>query len=132
MLTPAQKHLVSVLGKRSGFEEGYSKRDACRELGFDWVRGGMFIGHDRGGNDDDVPTTLGSNLDLLPGCASYIRLQYLSRIDAGDHEVVLCQVTLTGVWNGETVLACDEGLATGPLDSSNVLYTGLLRAEGII
>lgn len=139
LLTPDQKHLVPVLGKRSGYDEGYSKRKACRDLGYDWVRGGIY--HPVvSGNDNNSDTcggdTCGDYLDLLPGCALYIQLQYVSKMDAGDHEVALCQVTSTGVWNGEKVVvaASDDGLSgtTTRLDPSNVLYTGLLRAEGII
>ena len=161
LLRPEQKHLVPVLGKRSGYDEGYSKRNACRELGFDWVPGGIrshSVVHDDDDGDDDTKDASRDgvagvdhwDVDLLPGCAWYIQLQYLSKLDAGDHEVALCQVTSTGVWNGECVVACDDALAATSvaatavgatttttttmtrLDPSNVLYTGLLRAEGII
>lgn len=162
LLRPEQKHLVPVLGKRSGYDEGYSKRNACRELGFDWVPGGIRQhsvvpcdghgdGDDDGHGDDDTKDASRDgvagvdhwDVDLLPGCAWYIQLQYLSKLDAGDHEVALCQVTSTGVWNGECVVACDDARAATAvgatttttmtrLDPSNVLYTGLLRAEGII
>lgn len=37
LLTPDMKHVVPLLGKRSGREEGYSKQEACQEIGFDWV-----------------------------------------------------------------------------------------------
>lgn len=40
LLTPAQKHLVPILGKRSGYEKGFSKRIECQKLGFEWIKGG--------------------------------------------------------------------------------------------
>jgi hypothetical protein len=30
--------LVPILGKRSGYEENFSKRDECAKLGFPWVK----------------------------------------------------------------------------------------------
>ena len=112
LLTPSHKHLVPLLGKRSGYEEGYSKREACQEIGLDWV----------GGNE----------MDLLPACASYIQLKLLSTSDAGDHEIALCQVTGTGVWDGANVVQCDDATATTPLDPTTALYTAQLRDEGIL
>lgn len=39
LLSPEQKNLVPLLGKRSGYEEGgYSKRNACQEVGYGWVK----------------------------------------------------------------------------------------------
>jgi hypothetical protein len=40
LLTPSMQDVVPVLGKRSGYEEGYSKRDECQKLGHGWISGG--------------------------------------------------------------------------------------------
>ena len=40
LLTPSMQDVVQVLGKRSGYEEGYSKRDECQKLGHGWISGG--------------------------------------------------------------------------------------------
>jgi hypothetical protein len=37
LLTPELKTLVPILGKRSGYEQGFSKRDECEALGHAWV-----------------------------------------------------------------------------------------------
>mmetsp|Transcript_29018 Transcript_29018/g.67321 ORF Transcript_29018/g.67321 Transcript_29018/m.67321 type:complete len:119 (+) Transcript_29018:129-485(+) len=72
------------------------------------------------------------SLGLLPQCASYIRLKLLSISEAGDHEVAICQVLGTGVWDdvvGKVVVA---EVPAKPLDPSLALYSGQLRSEGII
>jgi flavin reductase (DIM6/NTAB) family NADH-FMN oxidoreductase RutF len=71
-------------------------------------------------------------MDLLPGCASYIRLRLLSTFEAGDHDVALCEVEGTGVWEGELQSVVSLQGDSQPLDSPFVLYTGQLRQEGII
>lgn len=38
LLTPSMKDLVPVLGKRSGYEAGYSKRSECRKIGYEWIK----------------------------------------------------------------------------------------------
>jgi hypothetical protein len=37
LLVPELKHVVPLLGKRSGYEKGYSKRLECAKLGIEWV-----------------------------------------------------------------------------------------------
>ena len=37
LLSPAQKHLVPLLGKRSGYEDGYSKETECEKAGYRWT-----------------------------------------------------------------------------------------------
>lgn len=72
------------------------------------------------------------SIDLLPGCATYIQLSLLSTHQAGDHDVVICKVMATGVWNEEkksVVLA--EG-PVKPLDPTIALYTAQLSKEGFL
>lgn len=53
-------------------------------------------------------------------------------MDAGDHEVALCEVLSTGCWDNEAarVVICED--QPSPVDSGGVLYTGFLRDEGIL
>ena len=146
LLRPDQSKLVPILGKRSGYEDGYDKREECRGAGFEWVS------CDGGNNDEDLDESACSSegdadsqygdtvrLQVLPGCASYIKLKVLSVHNAGDHDVALCGVLGTAMWNDDTkkVVTCssddEEGKPTLPaLDPSTALYTGQLREEGII
>lgn len=66
-----------------------------------------------------------SSIDLLPGCASYVQLKLLRTMEAGDHDVALCEVVSTGV-------SCDDDGPPTALDPSTALYTAQLRQEGII
>ena len=148
LLRPDQSKLVPILGKRSGYEDGYDKREECKVAGFEWV-----AYHD-GNNDDDLDESTGIctcssegdadygdtvRLQVLPGCATYIKLKVLSYHNAGDHDVALCEVLDTAIWNDDTkkVVTCSsddrDGKPTVPaLDPSTALYTGQLREEGII
>jgi flavin reductase (DIM6/NTAB) family NADH-FMN oxidoreductase RutF len=123
LLTPSQKHLVPLLGKKSGYEPGYSKQAACLELGFRWIDASEF-------------TTGNSKIQVLPACAAYIQLKLRSTLEAGDHVVALCEVTRTGDWDAssESVVPASVDDAGGrmALDPSTALYTALLRQEGII
>ena len=136
LLRPDQSKLVSILGKRSGYEEGYDKWDECRRAGFEWVSYCP---------DDDVDLVAESTgpskleeavgLQVLPGCASYIKLKMLSYHNAGDHDVALCEVLDTAIWSDEVrkVVNCSaEGVPFPALDPTTALYTGQLREEGII
>mmetsp|Transcript_9373 Transcript_9373/g.19927 ORF Transcript_9373/g.19927 Transcript_9373/m.19927 type:complete len:264 (+) Transcript_9373:99-890(+) len=139
LLRPNQSSLVPILGKRSGNEDDYSKIEACRSIGCELVPYCSQIDHDDGngggGGDDDAIT-----FDVLPGCAAYVQLKLLSCHDAGDHDVVLCEVVDTAQWDcdKERVVpaACSDGVVVGgptaALDPTTALYTGQLRAEGII
>lgn len=101
------------------------------------------------GNGDDLEESACSSegaqyedtvrLQVLPGCATYIKLKVLSYHNAGDHDVALCEVLDTAMWNGDAkkVVSCSsddkEGKPTVPaLDPSTALYAGQLREEGII
>ena len=126
LLRPNQKHLVPVLGKHSGREHGFSKREECSSLGFPWCTTAVQdeTGQDRGG----LP------VELLPDCALYLELEMISTVEAGDHLVVLCQVVGTGEWENskERVKNLGETPQFLTLDPSTALYTAQLRQEGII
>ena len=129
LLKPRHKHLVPVLGKRSGYEEGYSKYNECLELGFPWTNPSGFGAE-----------SLFNGLPLLPDCSLYIQLELQSLQEAGDHVVALCRVVGTGVWDAssESVVPLQQDDSSGQqqeplaLDPSSALYTAQLRAEGII
>ena len=70
--------------------------------------------------------------EVLPSCAAYVKLEMISKYDAGDHEVALCRVTGTGAWDGENVCFCSDDSHAMAIDSLTALYTGQLRREGII
>lgn len=73
-----------------------------------------------------------STLDVLPECALYVQLRLLSTTPAGDHDMALCEVIGTGIWNSITkrVVATDKFPTA--LDPVRVLYTQQLRDERII
>ena len=48
LLTPSLKHIVPILGKRSGYEEGYSKQTECANIGHQWIRGSSSEGNSVG------------------------------------------------------------------------------------
>lgn len=135
LLTPSLKNVVPILGKRSGYEEGYSKKDACAAAGHAWTsnEASQDTSEKEIAIQNDSHSSIG--ISLLPGCATYIRLTLLSTVEAGDHDVALCQVQATARWDSDTkrvVPTDDEGPPPTPLDPSTALYTGLLRDEGII
>jgi flavin reductase (DIM6/NTAB) family NADH-FMN oxidoreductase RutF len=72
----------------------------------------------------------------LPNCASYIQLKLRRVADGGDHDVAICEVIGTGVWDNSsnTVKWLDEDNSENQvaLDSSSALYTRQLREEMII
>jgi flavin reductase (DIM6/NTAB) family NADH-FMN oxidoreductase RutF len=70
---------------------------------------------------------------LLPNCAAYIHVKLLSLIEAGDHEVALCEVVGTGFWDDtrKEVLLLEESPPFA-LDHDTALYTGELRRDGIL
>ena len=74
-------------------------------------------------------------LALLPKCASYLHVKLQSTVDAGDHLVTICELIGTGVWDSEEQTIKQQPAdaePAAPMDHQNVLYTGLLRQEGII
>ncbi|KAL3805587.1 hypothetical protein HJC23_005831 [Cyclotella cryptica] len=128
LLTPKQSKLVPILGKKTGWDTSYSKKDECsREMGLD--QGWISI-------PGSVNSPKGLTFDVLPNCASYIQLKLKRVTDGGDHDVAICEVIGTGVWDDkkESVhwLTESESRDQIELDSSSVLYSGLLREEGII
>lgn len=134
LLCPAQKHLVPVLGKRSGYEwQNYSKKEACSQLGYGWV-----CGDDDSSNfcDDKKSSSSSSTsippIELLPECASYIRIKLVETMEAGDHLAVLCEVTGTGSWDPEKQRVVASIESPSALDHNTALYTGQLRKEGIL
>lgn len=144
LLRPDQSKLIPILGKRSGYEDGYYKRQECKGAGFEWV---SYDGNDdnldksacSSEGDVDAPYEDTVRLQVLPGCATYIKLKVLSYHNAGDHAVALCEVLDTAIWNdsAKKVVSCsssdEEGKPTLPaLDPTTALYTGQLREEGII
>jgi Flavin reductase like domain len=116
LLRPSHKRLVPILGKRSGYESDFFKRDACDALGVAWV-----------------PTSIGSDaestFDILPNCAAYIQVKVVNTIPAGDHLVALCEVVQSLEWKDGVLIPSS---ASTPLDATSALYTGQLRQEGII
>jgi flavin reductase (DIM6/NTAB) family NADH-FMN oxidoreductase RutF len=65
----------------------------------------------------------------------YIQLKLKRVTDGGDHDVAICEVVGTGMWddNDNAIKWLKESdNATQALDSTAVLYTGQLRDEGII
>jgi flavin reductase (DIM6/NTAB) family NADH-FMN oxidoreductase RutF len=115
LLTTEQKHLVPILGKHSGYDKTYSKNVESSKLGFDWV-------------------SAVCDIELLPGCALYIQLELCNNgtttLDAGDHEVFLCNVVGLHTWDADSqsVLPVKEDYAV----TKQILYTGTLREESII
>jgi hypothetical protein len=112
-------------------------------------------------NNNNGHVLFAPGIALIPDCATYIQLELLSSssssstgsnsnnntLDAGDHIVALCQVTATGHWNeaqqkvvhttctainDEDAQIMAEDIVPLKLDPTTVLYTGLLRDEGII
>ena len=116
LLAPSQKNLI-FLGKQSGFDTSKSKADGCSAKGYPWTRDHPF----------------GDDLSLISNCVSYIQLQVKDTMEAGDHVAVLCEVVQTGTWddaNKRIALSSHDGAPA--LDQSSVLYSGLLRQEGLI
>ena len=139
LLSPHQSRLVPVLGKRSGLEVGgFSKQTACADLNISWRRYSDCCCSsllESNNNLSNYNTTLWRTMDILPQCQSYVHLKLLSTLDAGDHDLALCEVLATGVWHHSTnqlsILGQDD-MPMEPNDCTSVLYTGQLRREGII
>ena len=72
------------------------------------------------------------SMQFLPGCAVYIQLEVLSVIEAGDHDVTLCQVVQTGVWDAANQKVVATDTPPEALDPRTALYTAQLRKDGII
>ena len=79
------------------------------------------------------------SFDVLPNCTSYLQVRLKRVTDGGDHDVAICEVVGNGVWDNakQTVDwqsndGGDDQQPAAPFDPSSALYTGQLRAEGII
>lgn len=159
LLRPEHRHLVRVLGGHSGHDSGggsvdyYSKKDECAKRGYDWIDGSAWWWQRRPQRGGSAP------IELLPGCAAYVHLRRVDEMEAGDdHLAFLCEVVSAGVWDDAsgTVVSVDrnngssnaassaseQGAAAAVgdgaqqplphhLDAKTVLYTGLLREEGL-
>lgn len=135
LLTPSHKHLVPVLGKRSGYEQGYSKSKACQSAGVPWVKCEDFVtGKMLKDEDQDHDDKECKAIWLLPRCATYLHVRLESTVDAGDHLVTICKLVSTGEWDEEHQAVRERSIdaVNPPIDHVTVLYTGLLREEGII
>ena len=67
--------------------------------------------------------------------SSYLHFKLQSTVEAGDHLVTLCELMSTGTWDDDAQTIkrrSDNDIAVTPMDHTSVLYTGLLRKEGII
>lgn len=134
LLRPAHKMLVPVLGKRSGYEAGYSKRSESAALGFEWVHHQPFATNQLSANHNDDDRERQQGAELLPDCATYIHLKLINTFPAGDHLVALCEVVHTGTWDdtNRKIVSADDAVVPALLDTSTVLYTGQLRHEKIL
>jgi flavin reductase (DIM6/NTAB) family NADH-FMN oxidoreductase RutF len=132
LLSPHQSKLVPVLGKRSGWEEGYSKREACANLDQSWRSYNECCYNPDNTNTSEEHRLL-QTIDILPQCQTYVHLKLLQTVDAGDHDVAICEVFATGQWKSDQlVLLGKNDVRAAPKDSTSVLYSGQLRLEGII
>jgi flavin reductase (DIM6/NTAB) family NADH-FMN oxidoreductase RutF len=134
LLRPSHKMLIPILGQRSGYDVNHSKRQECRLQGYDWVELPPILPSPSAETASTTLTKDVPTLQVLPDCASYVHLRVQSTIPASDHIVALCQVVASSYW--DSAEGCvrpsllDEPIS--PLDSESVLYTGLLRQEGIL
>jgi hypothetical protein len=159
LLTPEQRNLVPILGQHSGYDDdfdtpdGFNKRDACASIQFPWIPTQHSFNPQNNRRSFQQPPQQKQQqqqnlsqyeaLDVLPRCAAYIKLNLLQIIEAGDHDVALCGVAMTGIWDysfGQVRLVTPNDLNNNnqygppifPNDPSNTLYTALLRQQGII
>ena len=174
LLDQSQADLVPILGKRSGYEykyeykqgqagqqgqgQGYSKEEECRKVGHAWVKTPHGSSHSFGSQSHLAKEAKEAfqGMKLLPHCQSYIQLEMVNTMEAGDHEMALCRVLGVGEWDEERncVVDLNTGNSSGsvsgsasasvndagdviPLpakakDEESVLYTGYLRKKGIL
>ena len=174
LLDRSQADLVPILGKRSGYEykyneqqgegqgqqwQGYSKEEECRKAGHAWVSSHSCFGSQSYLTKEAKEAFQG--MKLLPHCQSYIQLEMVNTMEAGDHEMALCRVLGVGEWDEERNCVVDLNSRSGssseadagsgsnsdggddgdgdviPLpakakDEESVLYTGYLRKKGIL
>lgn len=136
LLDKNQCDVVPILGKRSGYEKDYNKELECRKIGFEWTE----IGRNSDENIDEnvlIETeeeSLFQSIKVLPHCQSYIKVRILNTMDAGDHDIALCQVLGVCQWDNANnrIIQVDADDIQKAKDESEVLYTGYLRKIGII
>ena len=108
LLRPHQAGLVPALGKRSGMENVsqvkndnrtdkeeliiYNKKTVCKELGFEWSKNTCNFFSSQEDADKAASSAKKTDFYLLPECAVYIYLRVLNTMDAGDHDMALCEV----------------------------------------
>lgn len=120
LLTRRHTRAVAVLGGTSG--RTVDKRTACKELGLTW---------ESLGDDDDDTNKKDNGFQVLPGCASYIKLNVKGGVvDAGSHHIAaFCEVTEMYVSKGNDDGSSDEDENN---DDKGHLSSGYLRDVGII
>jgi len=150
LLDKKQKDLVPILGKRSGYDykQGYDKQIECSERAYPWIK--LDVG-ERQWNADlggDAKKAF-QGMKLLPDCQSYIQLELMDTMEAGDHEMVLCRVLGIGKWDAERLSVVDAAAddsddanndggtvtsmpAKGDKNKDSILYTGYLRKIQIL
>jgi flavin reductase (DIM6/NTAB) family NADH-FMN oxidoreductase RutF len=117
LLTKDHTDLVAILGGTNGRD--VDKQAACERLGFQWQ---SLEGDDNGISDDSIV----SQIQVLPGCASYIQLDIQGGVvNAGSHHIAaFCEVV--GMY---TSFKDDDD---GDVQVVEHLSTGYLRSLGII
>jgi flavin reductase (DIM6/NTAB) family NADH-FMN oxidoreductase RutF len=96
LLRPHHKALVPILGRQSGYDVTTNKQEQCQQLGHTWHEyQHRPDDHDHGDNDKDHGTT---TFHLLADCATYLVLQVVETVDAGDHLLTICRVVDTLAW----------------------------------
>ncbi|KAL3939806.1 MAG: hypothetical protein SGBAC_005533 [Bacillariaceae sp.] len=148
LLTKDHHALVPILGKKSGRD--INKEQACAEAGWKWAPSPS----SSPSSPPPPPSTSAEessteeDCQVIPSCSLYLQVQVVescnSKMDAGDHWVVLCQIVNTGEWDSErnclrwrTMVADDEDTAVPAaavegIDGigDNAMYSGWLRQEG--
>jgi len=130
LLDKRQKDLVCILGKKSGYDQCYCKREECDKAGFGWVANKLSHKKSSEHEISEESNTLCQSLELLPKCQSYLKVKLIKTMEAGDHEVALCQVIGVGKW--DDILQCVVDINDVNNEELDPLYTGYLRKEGII
>uniref|UniRef100_A0A7S2V2S1 Flavin reductase like domain-containing protein n=1 Tax=Fibrocapsa japonica TaxID=94617 RepID=A0A7S2V2S1_9STRA len=105
VLTKKQTPVVNLLGKQTGSK--VDKRELSKVMGFEWTPfKGLRAPYDQ--------------VELMRGCAAYLTVKKIDRLDAGDHDVVFCHM--------DGSFGCE--FMEGPSDP--VLYTNQLRKLNIL
>ncbi|GFH55506.1 hypothetical protein CTEN210_11982 [Chaetoceros tenuissimus] len=137
LLNKDQKYLVQILGKSSGYdttdlEDGLNPKEGkCQEKGYAWTTENISFGQSL---KEDEGRNAFREIKVLPQCSSYIGLKLMNTMDAGDHVMALCAVVAVGKWDDkqECVIDVDIDSGNNGIDQEKILYSGLLREEGII